>query len=166
MRATRLGTDSRRAVLTGLVLTLALVGAACGGGTKKATTGPGGVGEQAAEKSLFDRLGGLPAITKVVEDFVTNVGGDDRINHFFANSDLTMVKALLVEQICFATGGGCEYTGRSMPESHAGMGITDDDFNALVEDLVKALDANGVPEKEKGELLGALAGLKGEIVGK
>jgi hemoglobin len=153
--------------ITSLVLTLALAVAACGGGTKKETK-TGGEGDQTAadEKSLFDRLGGLPAITKVVEDFVTIVGADDRINHYFANSDLTKVKALLVEQICGATGGGCEYTGRNMAETHAGMNLTEADFGALVEDLVKALDANNVPEREKGELLAPLAAMHDDIVGK
>jgi hemoglobin len=151
-----------------LILAIALVGAACGGGGKKNTnTGEGGGGGGTVEtKTLFERLGGLPAITKVVDDFVGNVAGDDRINHFFAATDIPKLKELLVQQICNATGGGCEYTGRSMTEAHTGMGVTDDDFTALVEDLIKALDANGVPEKEKGELLSALAALKPEIVGK
>ena len=63
-------------------------------------------------------------------------------------------KAKLVDQICEASGGPCKYTGKDMKTAHAGMGITDADFNALVEDLVATLDKFKVPEKEKGELLG------------
>jgi hemoglobin len=114
--------------------------------------------------SLYDRLGGKPAITAVVDQFVTNVAGDKRINAFFANADIPHLKMELVDQICQASGGPCTYTGRDMKTAHQGMGIKDADFNALVEDLVAALDKFKVPEKEKGELLGVLGPLKKDIV--
>ena len=117
------------------------------------------------QKSLYDRLGGQPAITAVVDDFVGNVAADARINRFFARTDIPRLKRLLVEQICAGTGGPCTYTGRDMKTAHAGMGITDAQFNALVEDLVKTLDKFKVPEKEKGELLGILGPMKTSIVG-
>jgi len=117
------------------------------------------------QKSLYDRLGGLGAITAVVDDFVGNVAADNRINKFFAKTDIPRLKRLLVEQICAGTGGPCTYTGRDMRSAHAGMGITDAQFNALVEDLVKTLDKFKVPEKEKGELLGILGPMKPSIVG-
>jgi hemoglobin len=117
------------------------------------------------QKSLYDRLGGQPAITAVVDDFVGNVAADARINRFFARTDIPRLKRLLVEQICQGTGGPCTYTGRDMKTAHAGMGITDAQFNALVEDLVKSLDKFKVPEKEKGELLGILGPMKPSIVG-
>ena len=117
------------------------------------------------QKSLYDRLGGPGAITAVVDDFVGNVAADNRINKFFAKTDIPRLKRLLVEQICAGTGGPCTYTGRDMRSVHAGMGITDAQFNALVEDLVKSLDKFKVPEKEKGELLGILGPMKPSIVG-
>ena len=118
----------------------------------------------AQEKSLFERLGGQPAITAVVDQFVTNVAADKRINAFFANSDIPALKSRLVEQVCQASGGPCTYTGKDMKTVHQGMGITDADFNALVEDLTAALDQFKVPEKEKSELLGLLAPMKSDIV--
>jgi hemoglobin len=123
-------------------------------------------GEQMAtkEKSLYDRLGGKPAITAVVDDFTARVVADRRINRLFANTDAPAFKAKLVDQICEASGGPCKYTGKDMKTAHAGMGVTDADFNALVEDLVATLDKFKVPEKEKGELLGALGPMKKDIV--
>ncbi|MFT3700624.1 MAG: group 1 truncated hemoglobin [Kofleriaceae bacterium] len=118
-----------------------------------------------AEKSLFDRLGGKAAITKVVDDFVANVAADKRINSFFAKTDIKKLKANLVDQVCEATGGPCKYKGKDMKTAHKGMKITEDQWNATVEDLTKALDKNKVGDKEKGELLGALGGMKGDIVG-
>jgi hemoglobin len=117
-----------------------------------------------ADKSLYDRLGGKGAITAVVDDFVGNVAGDKRINGFFAKADIPRLKGNLVDQICQGTGGPCVYKGKDMRTAHKGMGISDADFNALVEDLVKSLDKFNVPAKEKGELLGILGPLKPQIV--
>ena len=118
----------------------------------------------AADKKLYDRLGGADAIKAVVHEFVSNVAADKRINKFFAKTDVKKLEATLVDQIGEATGGPQKYKGKNMKEAHKGMKITEADFNALVEDLTKALDKFKVPEKEKGELLGALGGMKGDIV--
>ena len=118
------------------------------------------------QKSLYDRLGKKAGITKVVSDFVGNVGADTRINQFFAHTDLNHLKMELVNQICQAAGGPCKYTGKSMKETHAGMGVSTADFNALVEDLVKALDKDKVGADEKNTLLGVLGPMKGDIVEK
>ena len=125
----------------------------------------------AADKSLYDRLGKKPAITAVVDEFVGRVAADTRINHYFAQTAadparLKSFKMKLVDQICQATGGPCKYTGKDMKSAHMGMGVTSADFTALVEDLSGALDKFKVGEKEKGELLGALAPMKSDIVTK
>ena len=141
--------------------------AACGGKGKKDDTMGGGGSSAPASGKLYDRLGGKDAITAVVKEFVENqVAKDARINAFFANADIPGLEAKLVDQICMATGGPCEYKGKDMKTAHTGMGIKESDFNALVDDLVKALDKYKVPEKEKSELLGALGGMKGDIVSK
>lgn len=121
--------------------------------------------QPAPEKSLYERLGGMPAITAVIDDFVANVAADPRINGFFAGTDIPRLKRLLVAQVCEAGGGPCRYDGRPMKAAHAGMGISEGHFNALVEDLVKSLDRFKVPAREQNELLGILGPMKGEIVG-
>jgi hemoglobin len=117
------------------------------------------------QKSLYDRLGGKDAIVAVVDDFVGNVAADNRINRYFAKTDVPRFKRNLVDQICAGTGGPCTYTGRDMKTAHAGMGVTNADFDALVGDLVKTLDKFKVPDKEKGELLGILGPMRPSIVG-
>lgn len=124
------------------------------------------VADGAQAKSLYDRLGGKGAITAVVDTFVGNVGGDARINGFFGSTDLTKLKLHLVNQICEASGGPCQYTGRTMKQTHAGMGVHDAAFGALVEDLVAALDHHKVGKAEKDELLGVLDPMKSDIVEK
>ena len=121
--------------------------------------------EMKKEASLYDRLGGKPAITAVVDDFIGNVAGDGRINGRFARANIPRLKQMLGDQICAASGGPCTYTGRDMMSAHQGMNITDAEFGALVGDLVKSLDKFRVPDREKGELLGALGGMKPQIVG-
>ncbi|NDE15843.1 group 1 truncated hemoglobin [bacterium] len=125
--------------------------------------------ETAAEMKLYDRLGGKKAIVAVVDEFVANCAADTRINSFFAataadKKRLAKFKGNLVNQICEASGGPCKYKGKSMKEAHTGMGVQDEHFNALVEDLVKALDKFKVGEKEKGELLAVLGPMKSDIV--
>ena len=120
----------------------------------------------AADKKLYDRLGGKDAIKKVVHEFVGIVVKDARIKKFFAKTNGPKLEGLLVDQVCEATGGPCKYKGKSMADAHKGMKVSDADFTALVEDLTKALDKFKVPDKEKTELLTALGGMKGDIVGK
>lgn len=120
--------------------------------------------QMAPKKPLYERLGGLPAIRAVVDDFVGNVARDRRINRFFARTDVPRLKFLLTQQICQATGGPCFYTGRDMKSAHRGMGIAGRHFNALVQDLGKSLNKFKVPAREQKELVAALAPLKKDIV--
>ena len=115
--------------------------------------------------SLYDRLGGKPAITAVVDDFIGNVAADPAINRRFAGANIPRLKTMLVDQVCAASGGPCTYTGKDMATAHKGMNITDAEFGALVGDLIRSLDKFKVPDKEKGELLAALGGMKNAIVG-
>lgn len=143
----------------GMMLGIGLALAACNSMGSSGST-------MSVEKSLYDRLGGKTAITAVVDDFVGRVAADNRINGKFANANIPRLKSMLVDQICQASGGPCTYTGRDMKSTHAGMGISSSDFDALVGDLVTTLNKFKVPEREKNELLGALGPMKGDIVEK
>ena len=117
-----------------------------------------------AQRSLFDRLGGKGAVVAVVDDFVGRAAGDVRINAKFGRTDVPRLKAMLVEQVCEATGGPVKYTGRGMRETHDEMGVTAGEFDALVADLVATLNQFKVPTAEQQELLGILGSLRGDIV--
>lgn len=124
-----------------------------------------------AAQSLYDRLGGRTAIVAVVDDFVANCAGDARINKFFAATAadpkrLATFKTNLVEQICEASGGPCKYKGRDMKTAHAGLGISNADFDALVEDLTKSLNKFKVAKADQGQLLGTLGPMRPQIVEK
>lgn len=116
------------------------------------------------QTSLYDRLGGKSAIVAVVDEFVGRSAGDDRINAKFGRTDVPRLKAMLVDQVCAASGGPCTYTGRDMAVTHAGMGVTAGEFDALVGNLVATLDQFNVPKGEQDELLGLLGPMRPDIV--
>jgi hemoglobin len=145
-----------RRLMKGMVLLLVVVGVAgC------ATMG-------APEPSLYKRLGGREGIAVVVDDFVANVVADDRINSRFKAlrpPDVFRLKSNLSDFICAASGGPCSYVGADMKAAHQGMKVTEAEWDATVEALVKALDRRQVPEREKRDLLGLLGPIKTDIVG-
>jgi hemoglobin len=120
------------------------------------------------EPTLYQRLGGREAIKLVVDDFVANMAADPSVNGRFKGLDGARVAKLqtnLADQICDAAGGPCAYLGRDMKTTHTGMGITEAEWNATVEDLVKSLNKFKVGQKEQQELLSALGAMKKDIVG-
>lgn len=111
---------------------------------------------------------GRDAIALIVDDFVANLMADNRVKTRFASlkpPEVARLKANLSDQICEASGGPCSYLGRDMKTVHAGMKISEGEWTATVEDLVKALDKYKVGAKEKEELLAALGPMKKDIVG-
>ena len=141
---------------TGLLLTLFWLG--CASSASQVKSG-------AASKSLFERLGGQAALTAVVDDLTVRIVADGRINQRFANTDIPHFKQALVEQLCEVSGGPCKYAGKDMRTAHAGMNVADDEFTFLVEDIKATLAKFKVPAREQTELLGALGGMKKDVVG-
>lgn len=128
----------------------------------------------AAPKSLYERLGKVDGISKVVDQFIANVAADPQMKRTFQSllddvgkgntARVTALRNNLINQIGQASGGPEKYTGKDMVTAHKGMKITDAEFNALVADLKASLDKYMVPSTEQTELLTVLAGLKGQIV--
>lgn len=117
-----------------------------------------------SENNLYQRLGGAPVVSKVVEETVEAIARDARINQSFDKVDRKKLNQKIVEQICALAGGGCKYTGDDMKKVHAGLDITEHGFYAMVAALRIALDGNGVGEREKNELLRLLAPMKRDVV--
>jgi hemoglobin len=125
---------------------------------------------QPEAKSLYDRLGGVYNIATVVDDFIERLLIDDTLNANPAirNARARVPKAGLKFQVtalvCEATGGPCKYTGRSMKEAHARLNIDEEQWKAMVADLVETLDKFRVPRKEQDELIVIVESTKGDIV--
>jgi hemoglobin len=121
------------------------------------------------EATLYERLGGKPAVTAVASGLVDRILQDARVNAWFARAaaspeNAAAYKAKLYDFVCQATGGPCTYTGQDMITAHRGRRVTSAAFDAVVEDLVAVLDALRVPAREKGQLLELLGPLKSSIV--
>jgi hemoglobin len=121
------------------------------------------------EKSLYHRLGGYDAIAAVVDDFIGRLVTDKALTRFFGGASTNTQQRFrqhLVDQVCAVTGGPCVYVGRDMKTAHGGLGITEAEWQAGVNDLVAALDKFKVPQKEKDELIAIIATTKKDIVEK
>jgi hemoglobin len=121
------------------------------------------------KKSLYERLGGYNAVAAVVDDFVGRLITDKQFERFFVGHSTDSKKRIrqhIVDQFCAAAGGPCIYTGRTMKDSHQGLGITDAEWDAAAKHLVAALDKFKVGEQEKRDLLAFVAGVKADIVEK
>ncbi len=119
-----------------------------------------------ADDSLYDRMGGAPVVAQVVDQLLDLSMADPRTKRSFQKINLKRLREKLNEQICALSNGPCQYTGDGMKEVHAGLDITDAEFNGQVENLITALDANGVGLREKNELLKRLAPMKRDVISK
>ncbi|KRP53750.1 group I truncated hemoglobin [Pseudomonas trivialis] len=116
------------------------------------------------DDSLYRDLGAMPGITRIVEGMLLNVARDPRIVEHFRRVDIQRLRNKLIEKFCVEAGGPCTYTGDSMAESHKGKNVSRSDFNALVEDLIAAMDKEGIAVPVQNRLIARLAALRGEVI--
>lgn len=116
------------------------------------------------DDSLYRDLGATPGITRIVEGMLLNIARDPRIVEHFRRVDIQRLRDKLIQQFCVQAGGPCVYTGDSMAEAHTGQHVSRSDFNALVEDLIKSMDSEGVPVPVQNRLIARLAALRGQVI--
>ena len=117
-----------------------------------------------ANDAVYQAWGQKEGIRAVMEDFVQRLMVDPRMAPFFKNTNRERLVTQLTEQLCQEAGGPCTYRGAPMGPAHAGMNIGKGDFNALVEDLIDAMDAEGIPVVAQNRLLARLAPMRGQII--
>ena len=132
-------------------LALALAGAVC------AQTAP-------ADPALYRTFGEQPGLVKLVDDFMLRLLADPRTGPHFKEANKERIKEQLVDQFCQVTGGPCVYKGADMKSAHADLEIGKRDFNALVEVLQQAMDAQSIPFRAQNQLLAQLAFMHRDIV--
>jgi hemoglobin len=119
-----------------------------------------------AHDSLYQALGGIPGITRIVEGMLLNAARDPRIVRHFRNIAPERLRKNLVEQLCVDTGGPCTYTGDTLAEAHKGLNLQPAEFNALVEDLIASMNSQGVPASAQNRVLAGMAAQQGEVLRK
>lgn len=118
-----------------------------------------------ADETLFNRLGGEDKVRVIVEDTYHNHVTNPIIKDRFVDSDHEVIKQKVYEIFAAATGAeNVEYTGRSMDATHRAMNINEMEFNAVVDDVMAALDQSSVGQQEKNEVLAILWSVRGDIV--
>ncbi|HMF49147.1 MAG TPA: group 1 truncated hemoglobin [Candidatus Saccharimonadales bacterium] len=122
-----------------------------------------------AAPALYTRLGGYDAIAAVTDDFLGRLAADKQMSRFFVGVSADSLRKLrqhVVDQLCEASGGPCYYFGRSMKTVHAGLGITESDWQLTVKHLTATFDKFKVPEKERQQVIELFSTLKKDIVEK
>jgi hemoglobin len=119
--------------------------------------------DEIQNNSLFNRIGGLPVLTKIVDEFIDEVAASPRTKRSFDGIKLKALKESVVAQLCKLTGGPCVYEGESMLNAHKDAKITDSEFDAFV-DIFRTTLNKHLATREKNELLKILAPMKRDIV--
>lgn len=114
--------------------------------------------------SIYDEIGGAGSVAAAVDDFYQRLLADPELAPFFADVDLRRLKAHQRAFIAAALGGPEIYAGRDMAAAHAGLDITDADFDAVVGHLVDTLTSLGVPGETVATIGAALAPLRADVV--
>jgi len=150
------------------ILRMALLSAALMSGVSFAPVVP--AQQPAAQKSLYDRLGGLKGITLVVDDFINRLVANKQLNRNPAisagrkSSPAPYLKFQVSQMVCEATGGPCKYTGKAMKESHAHLNISEKEWGVMAGEFKKSLDKFKVPAAEQKELFDIVGTTKADIV--
>lgn len=119
-----------------------------------------------ADEGTWQAFHGAAGVDRLVEDFVARNRADPRISDIFKNQDFVRLRRTLKEQFCYILGGGCTYTGRDMKAAHKDMGLQPADMGALVENLQKAMNKEGVPFSAQNRFLAKLAPIKRDVMHK
>jgi hemoglobin len=114
--------------------------------------------------SIYDSIGGSAAVKAAVDDFYVRVLADPLLAPFFRTTDITRLKSHQRAFIAAAIGGPEIYAGRDLASAHAGMGISNAQFDAVVGHLGATLEHLGVPSDTIGQIAGTLAPLRSDIV--
>jgi len=126
--------------------------------------------QPAAQKSLYERLGGLKGITVVVDDFINRLVANDELNKNPAisagrkSSPSPYLKFQVSQMVCGVTGGPCNYTGKAMKEAHAHLGISEKEWGVMAAEFKTSLDKFEVPAAEQKELFDIVGTTKADIV--
>ncbi len=114
--------------------------------------------------SLYERLGGEAAVDAAVDKFYDKVLADERINGFFENLDMV---AQANKQKAFLTmvfGGPNDYSGKDMRAGHAHLGLNEEHFDAVVENLASTLTELGVGNADIQEVAGIAMSVKDDVL--
>jgi hemoglobin len=113
---------------------------------------------------LYDRLGRHEGIARITRTLIDNHMANSLVSIRYAGSDLKKVEQRVIEFFCAGAGGPETYTGKDMLATHKGMNISEQEFVAVVDDAMAALESNGIDTDTRNDVLAILWSLKGQVV--
>ncbi len=119
--------------------------------------------------SLFERLGGEPAVSAAVDIFYRKVLSDDRISHFFDDTDMDAQAAKQKAFLTMAFGGPANYSGHDMKVGHAHLvarGLDDSHVDAVIELLGATLTELGVAQADIAEVAAIANSVRDAVLGR
>jgi len=116
------------------------------------------------KQSLYDDLGQYEGIDNIVRELIFVIAKDERVKPRYKGVNMQHFKKGLSDYICEAAGGPCEYTNENMQQVHAGHNYTNTEFNAIVDDLIVAMEKRGIPVATQNRLLAKLATTYKDVV--
>ena len=119
---------------------------------------------QLDRRPLYQQLGGVEAIARISDRFLRELSADPQVADHFRGIDARRFRDQVAAQLCQVADGPCEYDGGSMLDVHRGMDIDQRAFNAVVEDLIRAMESLRVPIPAQNRLLARLAPMREDIV--
>jgi hemoglobin len=120
-----------------------------------------------ATPSLYARLGGARGIAAIVDDILALHLANPLIKSRFAATTperLQVLKKITCEFLGAGSGGPEAYIGRDLVTAHAGMNVSEQELVAAIDDVVTALDKNGIGQTEKNEVVAIMSSLKDQVV--
>lgn len=117
-----------------------------------------------ATQTLYQALGTEVGIRTVVADFYDRVLSDRSLAPYFDSVDMSELRRHQVQFLSAATGGPKQYSSRTLAEAHQNLNVTDEAFEAVVVHLVQSLQDAGVTPDVVGQVVGALAPLRSDVV--
>jgi len=118
------------------------------------------------EASLYDRIGGVDGIARLIDAFYARVLVDPDLRRFFRDTEMVKLRRMQIELFSTALGGPQAYSGRPLIEAHRRLNITLQDYRRFVRHLFDTLNDAGFPldEQERYEVIGRLNVLTDEVM--
>ena len=116
------------------------------------------------QENLYSALGGEAGVERITDNFIMEIANDDRIIEYFEDASVERFRQFFIEHMCMLSDGPCDYTGDSLVDTHIGMNVTEAAFNAIVEDLMAAMDKTGIAIGTQNRLLARMAQLREQII--
>lgn len=118
-----------------------------------------------AASSLFDRVGGISGVTRLVDDFYSHVLDDPLLRPYFAGVELSKLRRMQFEFFCAALGGPTAYSGRTVRQAHQGLGISHEHFQAFIRHLFETLKDFPLSDEQRESVVARIGAYAGDVIG-